>query len=101
MDEPTAVLAPQEVDELFRTLRSMTADGRSVVFISHKLDEVLAIADRITVMRRGKVTAAGLPGRAARPGRPRPADGRARRARARRADAAEARRPVVLVGRAT
>ena len=61
MDEPTAVLAPQEVDELFRTLRSMTADGRSVVFISHKLGEVLAIADRITVMRRGKVTAAGLP----------------------------------------
>jgi simple sugar transport system ATP-binding protein len=53
MDEPTAVLAPQEVDELFRTLRSMTADGRSVVFISHKLGEVLAIADRITVMRRG------------------------------------------------
>ena len=51
MDEPTAVLAPQEVDELFATLRSMTADGRSVVFISHKLGEVLAIADRITVMR--------------------------------------------------
>jgi len=61
MDEPTAVLAPQEIDELFRTLRSMTADGRSVVFISHKLGEVLAIADRITVMRRGKVTAAGIP----------------------------------------
>ena len=59
MDEPTAVLAPQEVDELFATLRSMTADGRSVVFISHKLGEVLAIADRITVMRRGRVTAAG------------------------------------------
>ena len=59
MDEPTAVLAPQEIDELFRTLRSMTADGRSIVFISHKLGEVLAIADRITVMRRGKVTAAG------------------------------------------
>ena len=61
MDEPTAVLAPQEIDELFRTLRSMTADGRSVAFISHKLGEVLAIADRITVMRRGKVTAAGMP----------------------------------------
>ena len=59
MDEPTAVLAPQEIDDLFRTLRSMTADGRSVVFISHKLGEVMAIADRITVMRRGKVTAAG------------------------------------------
>ncbi len=60
MDEPTAVLAPQEIDELFRTLRSMSADGRSVVFISHKLGEVMAIADRITVMRRGKVTAAGI-----------------------------------------
>ena len=60
MDEPTAVLAPQEVDELFRTLHSMAADGRSVVFISHKLGEVLAIADRITVMRRGVVTAAGI-----------------------------------------
>ena len=60
MDEPTAVLAPQEIDELFRTLRSMTADGRSVVFISHKLGEVMAIADRITVMRRGMVTAAGI-----------------------------------------
>ena len=61
LDEPTAVLAPQEIDELFTTLRSMTAAGRSVVFISHKLGEVLAIADRITVMRRGHVTAAGVP----------------------------------------
>lgn len=61
MDEPTAVLAPQEVEELFKTLRAMTERGESIVFISHKLDEVLAIADRITVMRRGKVTAAGLP----------------------------------------
>ena len=61
LDEPTAVLAPQEADDLFATLRSMTADGRSVVFISHKLGEVLAIADRVTVMRRGVVTAAGLP----------------------------------------
>jgi simple sugar transport system ATP-binding protein len=61
MDEPTAVLAPQEADELFATLRSMTAEGRSVVFISHKLGEVLAIADRVTVMRRGRVTAAGIP----------------------------------------
>jgi len=61
MDEPTAVLAPQEIDELFETLRGMTADGASVVFISHKLDEVLTIADRVTVMRRGVVTAAGEP----------------------------------------
>ncbi len=61
MDEPTAVLAPQEIDDLFRTLRSMTEAGRSIVFISHKLGEVLAIADRVTVMRRGRVTAKGLP----------------------------------------
>ncbi|MDP9482788.1 MAG: ABC transporter ATP-binding protein [Chloroflexota bacterium] len=60
LDEPTAVLAPQEIDELFGTLRSMTAAGRSVVFISHKLGEVLAIADRITVMRRGRVTASDV-----------------------------------------
>jgi simple sugar transport system ATP-binding protein len=61
MDEPTAVLAPQEVDDLFKTLRAMTLRGESIVFISHKLDEVRAIADRVTVLRRGKVTAAGLP----------------------------------------
>src|SRR5262245_11714721 len=59
MDEPTAVLAPQEAEELFRTLKAMTAAGRSVVFISHKLNEVVAIANRVTVMRRGRVTAAG------------------------------------------
>jgi simple sugar transport system ATP-binding protein len=60
MDEPTAVLAPQEIDDLFKTCRAMTAQGKSIVFISHKLHEVSAIADRITVLRRGKVTAAGL-----------------------------------------
>jgi ABC-type uncharacterized transport system ATPase subunit len=60
MDEPTAVLAPQEAEELFRTLRDMTLRGESVVFISHKLDEVLAIADRITILRKGRVTASGI-----------------------------------------
>jgi len=60
MDEPTAVLTPQEVDDLFVTLRSMLALGHSIVFISHKLDEVLAIADRVTVLRHGRVTAQGL-----------------------------------------
>lgn len=59
MDEPTAVLTPQEVDSLFLTLRDMTRQGHTIVFISHKLDEVVAIADRVTVLRRGKVTAAG------------------------------------------
>jgi simple sugar transport system ATP-binding protein len=60
MDEPTAVLAPQEIEELFETLRAMAAEGKSIVFISHKLHEVLSVADRITVLRRGQVTAAGL-----------------------------------------
>ncbi|HYQ67423.1 ABC transporter ATP-binding protein [Actinophytocola sp.] len=53
LDEPTAVLVPQEVDELFNTLRTMRADGYTFLFISHKLDEVRAIADSITVIRRG------------------------------------------------
>ena len=53
LDEPTAVLVPQEVDALFDNLRELKAHGNSVLFISHKLDEVLAIADDITVMRRG------------------------------------------------
>ncbi len=61
MDEPTAVLAPQEIDDLCRTLRAMAAEGKSIVFISHKLNEVMSVADRITVLRQGKVTAAGLP----------------------------------------
>jgi len=60
MDEPTAVLTPQEVEALFSTLRDMTRRGHTIVFISHKLDEVVAIADRVTVMRRGKVTAASV-----------------------------------------
>jgi simple sugar transport system ATP-binding protein len=60
MDEPTAVLAPQEIEGLFDTLRSMVDQGKSVIFISHKLQEVTAIADRVTVLRRGKVTAIGV-----------------------------------------
>jgi len=60
LDEPTSVLTPQEVDSLFHTLRDMTKRGHTIIFISHKLDEVLAIADHVTVMRRGKVTAFGI-----------------------------------------
>jgi ABC-type uncharacterized transport system ATPase subunit len=55
LDEPTAVLTPQETDEIFTVLRRLRAEGASVIFISHKLDEVMKIADRITVIRRGKV----------------------------------------------
>jgi len=53
LDEPTAVLVPQEVDELFGNLRGLKEEGLSVIFINHKLDEVLAVADEITVIRRG------------------------------------------------
>jgi general nucleoside transport system ATP-binding protein len=56
LDEPTAVLAPREADELVRTVRALAAGGRSVIFISHKLREVLAVADRVAVLRRGRLT---------------------------------------------
>lgn len=55
LDEPTAVLTPQEVDDLFNTLRRMTSEGHALVFISHKLHEVLAISQRVTVLRDGRV----------------------------------------------
>ncbi|WP_298982194.1 ABC transporter ATP-binding protein [Caldilinea sp.] len=55
LDEPTAVLTPQEAENLFVTLRSMAADNKTIIFISHKLEEVLSIADRITVLRSGRV----------------------------------------------
>ena len=61
LDEPTAVLTPQEVDQLLATLRRMADAGRGLVFISHKLHEVMAFADRITVMRDGVVTGEVLP----------------------------------------
>ena len=54
LDEPTAVLTPQEAEALFVTLRSMAAEGRTVIFISHKLHEVMAVADRVTVLRGGR-----------------------------------------------
>src|SRR6184192_888395 len=57
LDEPTAVLTPQESEVLFATLRSMAAEGRTVIFISHKLHEVKAVADRVTVLRGGKAIA--------------------------------------------
>ena len=57
LDEPTAVLVPQEVDELFDNLRELKSEGLTVIFISHKLDEVLSVADEITVIRRGSTVA--------------------------------------------
>ncbi len=61
LDEPTAVLVPQEVEELFEALAELKAEGLTVVFISHKLDEVLRVADGITVIRRGTTVATVLP----------------------------------------
>jgi general nucleoside transport system ATP-binding protein len=55
LDEPTAVLVPQEVEELFAHMRDLKADGKTIIFIAHSLDEVLQVADRITVLRDGKV----------------------------------------------
>jgi general nucleoside transport system ATP-binding protein len=61
LDEPTAVLTPQEAQDLFENLRQLRASGKSIVFISHKLDEVLEIADRVTVLRRGRVVGETTP----------------------------------------
>src|SRR6478672_2234857 len=61
LDEPTAVLTPQETEEIFEVLRRLAAEGHSIVFISHKLYEVLEIADRITVIRRGRVVGQRIP----------------------------------------
>ena len=61
-DEPTAVLTPQEIDELIEVMRALRDEGRAIVFITHKLREVRAIADKITVIRRGKVVGTAQPG---------------------------------------
>src|SRR5437899_3387875 len=54
LDEPTSLLTPQEADDLFETLRRMKAEGRTVIFVSHKLDELMAVSDRVTVLRGGR-----------------------------------------------
>lgn len=64
LDEPTAVLTPQEVEELFRIMRSLVEQGKSIIFITHKLKEVLAVADRITVLRAGRVVGTTTPAQA-------------------------------------
>ncbi len=58
LDEPTAVLTPQETDHLLEVLRDLAAEGVAIIFITHKLREVMAVADHVTVMRRGKVVGA-------------------------------------------
>jgi general nucleoside transport system ATP-binding protein len=61
LDEPSAVLTPQETEELFAVMRSLVAEGTSIIFITHKLNEVLEVADRISVLRRGKVVGTTTP----------------------------------------
>ncbi len=61
LDEPTAVLTPQEADELFEVMRGLVGQGKSIIFITHKLKEVLAVADRITVLRAGRVVGTTTP----------------------------------------
>ena len=61
LDEPTAVLTPQETDELLKTMQELKRKGTSIIFITHKLREVRAVADQITIIRRGKVVSAVLP----------------------------------------
>jgi simple sugar transport system ATP-binding protein len=61
LDEPTAVLAPQEIDDLMKTMSALVEQGKSIIFISHKLNEVQQVADRLTVLRKGKMTAEGIP----------------------------------------
>jgi simple sugar transport system ATP-binding protein len=64
LDEPTAVLTPQEVEDLFIVIRSLVEQGKSLIFITHKLNEVLAIADRIMVLRNGKMVGSTTPDQA-------------------------------------
>ena len=90
LDEPTAVLTPQEATELFGILKGLQREGMSIIFISHKLNEVLEIADRITVLRRGRKIDT-VPREGDR-GRSRPHDGRTRGLAARRQAARDSRR---------
>ena len=57
LDEPTAVLTPQEIEKLFVVLRGMRDNGKSIIIITHKLNEVMAISDRVSVLRKGELIA--------------------------------------------
>ena len=67
MDEPSAVLDSEEVGNLFRIVRELTAEGVAVVYISHRLEEIRQLGDRITVLKDGRTVAEGLPWRTPRP----------------------------------
>src|SRR5204863_622835 len=62
-DEPSAVLDPEEVQNLFRVIRELTADGVAVVYISHRLEEIRQVGDRVTVLKDGRTVARNLPAR--------------------------------------
>ncbi len=66
LDEPTAVLTPQEADELFDVMRSLVKQGKSIIFITHKLREILEVADTISVIRRGQMVGNTVPEKADR-----------------------------------
>ena len=91
MDEPSAVLDPEEVQNLFRVIRELTADGVAVVYISHRLEEIRQIGDRVTVLKDGRTVARNLPAPGHPDGRGDPADDRA--VDRVRVPAAAARRP--------
>ena len=82
LDEPSAVLTPAETEELFAIIRELAGSGTTVIFITHKLNEVLEVADRITVLRRGRVAGTVEP-RNDDAGAAREPDGRSRRGAAR------------------
>lgn len=63
LDEPTAVLAPAQIEELLNQMRKLKAEGRTILFVSHKLDEVMSMSDAITVMRAGRVVMTTRPAR--------------------------------------
>ena len=96
LDEPTAVLTPQEAMELFGIVKSLQADGKSIIFISHKLNEVLEIGDRTTVLRRGKKIET-VPCAGATEDSLAEADGRARGAAARRQAAGQPGEPLLTI----
>ena len=60
-DEPTAVLTPQEIEELMEIMRGLTREGKSILFISHKLNEIMEVSDRVTVLRKGRYVARWTP----------------------------------------
>lgn len=56
-DEPTAVLTPQEIEELMHIMKQLAAEGKSILFISHKLNEIMEVSDRVTILRKGRYVA--------------------------------------------